>query len=300
MLPLYACGRTTGVVLDSGNNVTHAAPIFEGHLVRHAIQRVPMGGRDLTTFMFNRLQYRGYILRNSVSDRMLVADLKEKLVYVAPDFESELRKYEGQQKEYELPDGRIITIGKKAFRCAEVLFDPTLAAIPECLSCQRRQEWCTKQQQALHCLKHFHGRSPPSAPYLEHTPYLRHRIMNYTYPPLDTSTVLHAPAVSCRVVGVHHALHAAIMCCRPDIRKGLCANISLGGGNTLFPGLSERISREMRVLMPTVELKVIPPENAMTAWFGGSILACMDSFQRMYITQEEYGDYGPTIVHITL
>ena len=302
VLALYACGSTTGVVLDSGESVTHAAPVFEGCLVRHAIQRIPIGGNNLTSLMLKFLQTRTHTYREANrSSRAIAAHMKEKLAYVALDFESESRKHSESStltKEYELPDGNLVPISKEQFHCAEVLFNPALANIPECRSCQRHQQFRSTQCRTLHCLTHFRGGTRPSISYLEHTPYLRHHIMNFTYPPLDTtSTDLHCPSVTCRAEGVHHALHAAITRCPTDIRKALGHTITLSGGNTLFPGLSERIKKEMRVLMPTVDMEVVAPKDNLTAWVGGSILASLDTMKRMCITHEEYDDYGPGIVH---
>ena len=93
-------------------------------------------------------------------------------------------------------------------------------------------------------------------------------------------------------------LHAAILRCDPSLRKGMCAKTVLSGGNTFFPGLSDRIAQEMRVLMPTAEVSVAnAPSKECAAWVGGSILSSLSTFQQMWITPSEYSEYGPEVVH---
>ncbi|GLI68966.1 hypothetical protein VaNZ11_013494 [Volvox africanus] len=127
VLSLYASGRTTGIVLDIGDGVSHAVPVYEGFSMPHAVRRLDVAGRDITQHLSRMLVESGIKLINS-AEMEIVRDIKERLAYVAQDFESELcmaRSSSVMDKNFQLPDGSIISVGEERFRCAEVLFDPT-------------------------------------------------------------------------------------------------------------------------------------------------------------------------------
>jgi actin-related protein len=127
VLSLYASGRTTGVVLDIGDGVTHTIPVFEGFSIPSAVNRHDLAGRDVTAYLGRLLEDRGYRLTTS-SEKEIIKDIKEKLCYCAIDYENEekLFRTRNMTRNYKLPDGNIITIGEEMFKAPEVMFDPDL------------------------------------------------------------------------------------------------------------------------------------------------------------------------------
>jgi actin-related protein 2 len=128
VLTLYAQGLLTGVVVDSGDGVTHIIPVYQGYSLPHLTKRLDIAGRDVTRYLIKLLQLRGYNF-NRTADFETVRQIKEKLCYVSYDLNLD-KKLSTEttvlMEQYTLPDGRVIKIGSERFEAPECLFQPEL------------------------------------------------------------------------------------------------------------------------------------------------------------------------------
>jgi actin beta/gamma 1 len=99
--------------------------------------------------------------------------------------------------------------------------------------------------------------------------------------------------------GIHETTYNSIMKCDVDIRKDLYSNIVMSGGTTMYPGIADRMQKEITALAPSsMKIKIVaPPERKYSVWIGGSILASLSTFQQMWVSKQEYDESGPSIVH---
>jgi len=127
ILSLYASGRTTGVVLDCGDGVTHSVPVYEGFALPHAIMRMDLAGRDVTNQLQLLLRRGGHSF-NTSAEMEVVRHIKETCCVVA--FNAKEEESQGvrdtKKCQYQLPDGTTIELGTESFRAPEILFQPDL------------------------------------------------------------------------------------------------------------------------------------------------------------------------------
>jgi len=90
----------------------------------------------------------------------------------------------------------------------------------------------------------------------------------------------------------------SIMQCDPSLHKALFSNVVLAGGSTLFPGMKERLEKELNAIAPegcTAEVKA-PKNRAYSAWLGGSVISSLSTFKNMWLTKQEYKEGGNAIL----
>jgi len=131
VLSLYSYGNITGTVCEIGDGVTHTIPIFDGFCLPHAVNRVDIGGRDLTSYMQKLMMEEGVSLTSS-AEFEIVRDLKEKYCKVSQSFASDIEKKSGYEEvSHTLPDGQVIKINSQQIRVPEALFDPSMIGADE-------------------------------------------------------------------------------------------------------------------------------------------------------------------------
>ncbi|RKO87781.1 actin-related protein [Blyttiomyces helicus] len=220
---------TTGIVLDSGDGVTHAVPVYEGFSLPHAIRRVDIAGRDVTDQLQLLLRRSGHHFHTS-AEKEIVRIIKEKTCYVALNPAKEEKDAGGSPVDFVLPDGKVLKLEAERFRAPEILFDPQIIGLED--------------------------------------------------------------------PGIHQVVADSINKADMDLRKDLFANVVLSGGSTLCRGFGERLLNEVKKLTFR-DLKVTiyaPPERKYSTWIGGSILASLSTFKKMWVSAEDYQE-DPDIVN---
>lgn len=134
VLSLYASGRTTGIVLDIGEGVTHAIPVYEGFALPHSVQRSDVAGRAVTDRFQRLLRTTAGLCLTTTAEADLVQKMKHDLCYVTtPDNTTSSAAQQEKEAvcEYQLPDGQTITVGSERYQATDLLFDPSLIGSEE-------------------------------------------------------------------------------------------------------------------------------------------------------------------------
>jgi centractin len=263
-LALYATGRTTGLVLECGEGVTAATPVYEGYALPHAAVRADYGGGEVTEELAVLLRRAGVAL-STTAEREAIRGLKEAAAHVALDpARAEASARDGSSRGssstsssssssisssssgggsgsgsgsggaggaagdfYTLPDGTRLRLGAELFRAPEVLFNPALV-----------------------------GSEAP---------------------------------------GVAACIAACVARCDMDLRRAQLGAIVLAGGSTALRGFPQRLLAEVRRAAPA-EAKVAvwaPGDRKVLTWVGGSILASLSTFRSMWVTRQQWEEEGP-------
>ena len=121
MLGLFSYGKTSGLIVDSGFNITSTVPVYEGYPLSHASIRINIGGEDLSKNLLSMIQNNLDETYIDTKGRILADDIKEKLGYLLlnPDDGDDVKDVT-----YELPDGKKIDLSKELYKANEILFSP--------------------------------------------------------------------------------------------------------------------------------------------------------------------------------
>jgi len=271
VLTSFASGRATALVLDSGGGVTAAVPVHDGYVLSKGIVKSSLAGNMLTDI------YSKVLLEAKTS--------------IQPSYSITKKEIKPGQFQISIKDFPETTPSFHSFAVKNVVNDikETVCRVSESTFDEEAYANIATVQHEL-----------PDGSVVEIGPD-RFKIPEFMFnPKLIQDKYLHDPTIPRK--GVHEMIYEGITLCDADVRRELFNGVIITGGNTLFKGFSDRVQKELSVLVPPqmYKLKLIAPtpssERRFSVWIGGSILASLGSFQQMWMSKKEFEEQGRTIV----
>eukprot|EP01084_Bolivina_argentea_P082259 148936_1 len=294
-LCLYAHGITTGIVVDSSYNLTKCVPVYEGHVVKNAIQQTEIGGVDvskhLKQILINNDSVMQYV-KKYISFKTIEAFKTCKGLFYTKMFPD--------LKQYEIANYTLFGYIRNYTK-----FDLNTNVIPNdinnlCYKFYNDKEdiFCYQLPDGVE-LCHIDKKINPKWYF---NSYDRTQCVECLFDPSLLSDTIKSSEI-----GIHELCFNSIKKCDIEQQGQLCKNIVLCGGNSMFEGIDERFIRELKKLQfvndsYVYKINIISKlERKYLAWIGGSVLAsqCLQSFgyNEKWISRDEYNEKGPNIVH---
>lgn len=263
VLSVFACGKTSALVVDSGSSVTSVVPVYEGYSLKKGIRKQGLAGDRISDYILEGLkqQYKykltpAYQIQSrvpveqnelpkvqlkaqppptssyhKVKLQMAVSEFKESTCQVFETLYDEDQVKSRPGKPYEFSDGFNAVFGAERYHYPEILFQPHLL-----------------------------------------------------------------PSLSAEFVGVHQLALDAVAACDVELRPHLLSNVVATGGTTLFPGFTDRLSVELASGAYGQRIKISGSANGAerryAAWLGGSILASLGTFHPLWLSKAEFQEGG--------
>eukprot|EP01062_Namystynia_karyoxenos_P009549 TRINITY_DN1337_c0_g3_i1.p2 TRINITY_DN1337_c0_g3~~TRINITY_DN1337_c0_g3_i1.p2 ORF type:complete len:484 (+),score=153.34 TRINITY_DN1337_c0_g3_i1:114-1454(+) len=258
VMSLYAAGLTTGVVVDSGSDMSMAVPVHEGYALTRQITTSPVAGAAVTNYLVAQLAEKGYRF-TTANELDIVTNIKETQCFVAEDYEQALEEGEAQATTYALPDGQEIRLQAERFRCGEYLFNFGLMhgeTQKYTLLDEKDEQVESRVNVGLSTLLYesIYMCEPALRPRLYNNVVLAGGATMFA----GTKRRLHDELL--RMYREAHPTENAECAIRPD-------------------GIRESAQR------------------AYSAWVGGSMLGMLTMFPHMLIQKQEYNEMGESVVH---
>eukprot|EP00095_Tigriopus_kingsejongensis_P003157 maker-scaffold791_size96783-snap-gene-0.26 protein:Tk03157 transcript:maker-scaffold791_size96783-snap-gene-0.26-mRNA-1 annotation:"actin-related protein 3" len=267
----------TGVVIDSGDGVTHVIPVAEGYVIGSCIKHIPIAGRNITSFIQTLLREREIGIPPEQSLETAKA-IKERHCYVCPDIAKEFNRFDQDPSKYIKKFNGVNSVTKKGFEIDvgyERFLGPEIFFHPEVAIYYRLAPTLAGDRGLIHACSQFAN-------------------PDFTVPISET-------------------VDQCVQNCPIDVRRGLYSNIVLSGGSTMFKDFGRRLERDLkrsvearlkiteqlsggRIKPKPIDVAVISHQMQRYAvWFGGSMLASTPEFYNVCHTKAQYDEYGPSI-----
>lgn len=269
VLSCFANARATGLVVDCGGALTVCTPVFDGYALQRGIIRSPIGGDRISEELAKRVEIK-------TGKTLCPAYAAKKLFSADGSFSAQYFDYPLTTLSYRRWATSLIADDLKHSVCRvfETYFDAETNANIPCVPYEL-----------------------PDGQILDVGPE-RFVAADIIFNP--ALSILPSAVAPESQLGIHQLIHNSIAACDVETRKELCSNVIITGGTSLLSGFNERLSSELQASGPALKMKIIATnyvaERKFSVWLGGSILSSLGSFQQMWMSQQEYKEYGASLV----
>jgi actin-related protein len=313
VLSLYAAGRTSGLVIDSGHSRTHAVPVLEGIPNTTAIYESAICGASMTDVV---AKYLGPLLEPYCMNRhefeSVVNDIKNQRICIN----------ESRTEDRITATSASIAANKSSNDAMDVVAAPTTttttssssssstnttasssSADTEASSSTSASTTTTSSLSSSTSQLSSSGAMQTST---DNTQYVKYTFTNGRALQLPMSELLacgetlfhpsNSP-LGPNALPLHHAAYYAITECRQENRRMLFENVLLAGGNTLYRGTAQRMRKELCAMTPGLSVAhvIAPDDRHVSAWIGGGIVCSLPFFQQTCVTKQEYDEVYASI-----
>lgn len=270
MLSAFCSGRPTSLVIDFGASETRITPVVDGHVLRKATLITQRGGDWIDQAISKRLELLGITAKPWF-------DKSHNMPTVTPSFRTahtmdimkDIKKW-------------MCFVPKAPPLTAELLDSMQMPPyeLPDGTMVQSSLEICTLPEQFF-----FSSRE-------------KSRSLGAFNP--QQPAHMQTADIEVDSDSLQDLVHVAISRCDADTRKDLLSNITICGGGSCFDGLIPRITSEISYIVPhNLKVKALPllqVERQFSSWIGGSILGICGSFQQLWVSKQEYEEYGGNLL----
>ncbi|KIJ54052.1 hypothetical protein M422DRAFT_775294 [Sphaerobolus stellatus SS14] len=260
------------IIIDSGFSFTHVIPMMHNSILWNGVRRIDVGGKLLTNHLSTLVSFRQW---NMLDQTYIVNDVKEKCCYISSTFNSDLercRKNPLQMSmQYVLPD---FSRNRRGY-----VWDPNTNEPVEESSDEKSME-VDDDHRSLR-----QSTAPTSTDQVLYMTNERFSVPELIFSPTD---------IGLQQAGLAETVADAISVLPEDLQGLFWANIGLIGGNSCFPGFSDRLRQELRCLAPVeYDLQLYEADDPITQTYTAAhAFANSPNFASVSVTREEYNEGG--------
>ncbi|GAA5887041.1 hypothetical protein JCM16303_007114 [Sporobolomyces ruberrimus] len=290
----FASGKGSALIIDVGEELTSVVPIYDGFVLRKAIQKQAVAGNLISEVLLHHLESQNI----PVTPRYLV---KTKEV-VAPDTPSNASLREERQPNPSDPNSATTASYHRSqqLRVMHEMKETICEVLTPTWDDAAAQSKPPRPFEFPDGYNSSFSTPRLTDPEILFNPsrFLPQQFTQRTAPPSLSTIASHPPS---SFLPLSRLISNSLQQIDPDLQATLLGNIVVTGGTTLLPGFVERLQNEIGTIAPGIKVKIHAPassaERTHSSWLGGSILASLGTFHQLWIGKDEYQEVGKSVVH---